>query len=193
MSDTISTVHLERTRKFHTKNYKYGAQGGIWAKGVHSVALNRGVETFLDYGAGKGVLGEKSILKVENYDPCMERYNKYPDSHEMVVCTNVLQYVEPDYLFNVLQELKNLTKEAIFFVIESGPSRWYFQERMGGKNARLIQMDLNWWYRQIKMTWEGWYLTNMEVGQFRNGVLVPKRFKKSVMTMMVSKKEFEVC
>ena len=65
----------------------------------------------LDYGAGKGRLGEALRKMLPNppvihcYDPAAPEWAGEPAPCEMVVCIDVLEHVEPGYLDPVLDDL----------------------------------------------------------------------------------------
>ena len=57
-------------------------------------------------------------------------------------CIDVLEHVEEDFLDNILDDLKKITKKFGFFTIHSGPAVKVLED---GRNAHLIQKPPSWW------------------------------------------------
>jgi hypothetical protein len=63
-----------------------------------------------------------------------------------VVCIDVLEHIEPDYLSNVLLELKRMTQQVGLFTVHTGPAKKIL---LDGRNAHLIQEPASWWLEQL--------------------------------------------
>ena len=107
----------------HSRRQEYGAAGGQWAQLVTEVAQSCGTKDILDYGAGKQNLG-KTIpsLNIKSYDPGVPEISARPEPADIVVCSHVLPFVEKDLLNNVLEDLKQLTKQSLILVISTNES-----------------------------------------------------------------------
>jgi 2-polyprenyl-3-methyl-5-hydroxy-6-metoxy-1,4-benzoquinol methylase len=100
----------------------------------------------LDYGCGKATLSASLPFYIKCYDPCIEEYSAPPRPADIVVCTDVLEHIEPDYVGAVLDDLMRLTKVLAFLSIASRPAKKTLPD---GRNAHLIQERYEWWLPQI--------------------------------------------
>lgn len=119
----ISEKHKDQHKALHRRREEYGAAGHVFAELVLSVANSFNTKDVLDYGAGKQSLA-KSIpyLNIKSYDPCIEGIDLEPDPADIVVCTHVLPYVEPEHINAVFDHLVGLTNKAIIFAISTKES-----------------------------------------------------------------------
>lgn len=122
MALLITPEHLEYQRQEHARKPRpnavlpFGSQGYRWEGIVRGFARQIGAKSILDYGAGKGTLSEVLLEPpVTNYDPVT--FPNLPDPHDLVVCTDVLPFVEPDCLGAVLDHIKELANLAVLFVV----------------------------------------------------------------------------
>jgi len=139
-------------RQLHEERPDYGALGVKWAAQVQDIARAVDAKTILDYGCGKGSLGRAlSHLLVMNYDPAMPGLDATPDPADLVVCTDVLEHIEPDCLNAVLDDLKRCALKAIFMTVATRPAKKFLPD---GRNAHLIQEPLRWWLPKIVERWD---------------------------------------
>lgn len=101
----------------------------------------------LDYGCGKSTLQQQLPFKIQQYDPAVPKYSTLPDPADIVVCTDVLEHIEPDNLGNVLLHIHSLAKKAAFLVIATRPAKKILED---GRNAHLIVKDMVWWLGALK-------------------------------------------
>lgn len=145
----ISEQYREEQQELH-KNPNYGIASVKFAPLVTSLINNLGVERILDYGAGKGRLGQSidpnHKVFVHHYDPAIPDWSESPEPRQMVCCIDVLEHIEPDLIDNVLDELKRLVLEYGFFTIHTGPAIKMLSD---GRNAHLIQEDFRWWMPKL--------------------------------------------
>jgi hypothetical protein len=141
----ITPEYLELNRRLHAGG-EYGVSGSRWAS--HALQLAELVDSrdILDYGCGQRTLEKSLGFAIRNYDPCIEGLDGRPDPADIVVCTDVLEHVEPECLDEVLDDLKRLTKQAALFVIANRPARKSLPD---GRNAHLIQQARGWWLPRI--------------------------------------------
>lgn len=132
----------------------YGGNGDKWADAVMKLALLYNCNTILDYGCGQGNLGkaiqEKKLSNVTftDYDPAIigkdqiEKYKKF----DLIVCTDVLEHIEPDKLGIVIDHIFRLSNKLVFLVIATRPSnKWLLDNR----NAHLIIEPGTWWMERL--------------------------------------------
>lgn len=127
----------------------YGSGGLRWAEEMPELARRFECKNLLDYGCGKGTLSmafEKGV--VQNYDPAVEEFSEVPtEKRDLVVCTDVLEHVEPEYLDNVLKHIASLTGNVAFFIIATRKAN---RTLFDGRNAHLIIEDEKWWKAKLK-------------------------------------------
>lgn len=143
--DLISPDYLETQKVLHASPRGYGGKGDKWAPAVHALAASHDCSSVLDYGCGRGMLAHALRglgLICREYDPAIEGKNDRPSFADLVVCTDVLEHVEPEKLDTVLVHLKSLARKALFVVIATRPSNKTLTD---GRNAHLILEDAAWW------------------------------------------------
>jgi hypothetical protein len=107
----------------------------------------------LDYGCGKQTL--KALLPyVVGYDPCIPGLDDPPSPADLVVCTDVLEHIEPTCLAAVLDDLQRVTGSALFATIATGPAKKFLAD---GRNAHLIQKPIEWWLPKF------WYRFDLQM------------------------------
>ena len=145
----ISPEYLELQQGLHERE-DYGTSSVHMAPIVSAIINKMGVTEVLDYGAGKCTLAPAlrvdHHIKVYPYDPAIEKLSKTPNPREMVVCTDVLEHIEPDLLENVLDDLKRVTLKIGYFSIATGPAIKLLPD---GSNAHLIQEGSDFWLPKI--------------------------------------------
>lgn len=106
-----------------------------------------GVKTILDYGCANGKFKvymdqKKPHYSVREYDPGIRGKDKMPEPADYVVCCDVMEHIEEDYLESVLKHLKSLTKKGGFFNISTKSAITILTD---GTNAHKIVKDGEWW------------------------------------------------
>lgn len=76
------------------------------------------------------------------YDPGIKKHSKLPEPADFVICTDVLEHIEPELIDNVLSHLAHLTKREAYFVIFTGDCGHKLPD---GRAAHLIQKPRAWW------------------------------------------------
>lgn len=99
----------------------------------------------LDYGCGKG--GLVDAIHCHGYDPAVEKYSHRPAPCDLVVCTDVLEHIEPDCLDHVLNDIFQLTNKISFIVVYTKPAEKFLPD---GRNAHLIVKDGIWWKEKLE-------------------------------------------
>ncbi len=132
--------------QFHKDRADYGVSGLRYADHVLSIAQKMNTRDILDFGCGKATLQKSLPFPIQNYDPFVEEYSKQPSPADLVVCTDVMEHIEPPYLRLVLEEIHSLSKQAVFFQIATGPAKKILPD---GRNAHLIQENGNWWIARL--------------------------------------------
>ncbi|MHC4342509.1 MAG: class I SAM-dependent methyltransferase, partial [Planctomycetota bacterium] len=99
----ISPEYLAEQQEFHTLRPDYGSFGHRNAPLIVDLIQQiEGCESVLDYGCGKGTLGNKlgelmgdKLPPLCEYDPCIPERAERPPACDLVVCTDVLEHIEP--------------------------------------------------------------------------------------------------
>lgn len=142
---SITDDYRSLNAAFHEQRDDWGAQGSKWAKGVKSVARMFEAEDILDYGSGKGTLAQAiTEWPVHCYEPAFGHVK--PDPADMVVCTHVLEHVEPECLADLLDELRYLTRKALFVCVGTGLSGKILPD---GRDSNLIIETPQWWRERL--------------------------------------------
>lgn len=143
----ISPEYAALNIELHRLRAGYGSGGGQHALIVLSLAGRLQTQSILDYGAGKGGLAKALPFSIQEYDPAVAGKRAPPAPADLVVCTDVLEHVEPDRLVAVLADLRRVTQGVGFFVIHLGPARKCLPD---GRNTHLIQQDGMWWLGAVQ-------------------------------------------
>lgn len=133
--DIITDNYKDLNKQLHASNPEYGTSGARWREYVRNIS-NWGRSPILDFGCGKCTLSKSlgPAYKVTNYDPCVEGLDTPPEPHDVVVCSDVMEHVEPELVPNVLAEIRRLTKQKAFFVIGLTPAVKFLAD---GRNAHI--------------------------------------------------------
>ena len=130
------------------ENPAYGVASTYYAPLVAEVIRQHEVRELLDYGAGKGRLGEELEwlvpwpLQIRHYEPAVAAWSARPGPCGFVACIDVLEHIEPELLPNVLDDLARVTGELAIFTVHTGPAVKVLPD---GRNAHLIQRPARWW------------------------------------------------
>lgn len=150
----ISPKYLQAQKELHKNPKGYGGRGDKWASAVKHLARCFKCKSVLDYGCGRGTLAQKLYklkadgVEVFEYDPAIYGKHSIPKykSFDLVVCTDVLEHIEPDKLAVVIEHLQELTNKVLFLVIATRPSNKFFPD---GRNVHLIIEPDSWWKERI--------------------------------------------
>jgi len=139
----ISAEYKRLNASLHDDNASYGISGQNWADKVRSLSAKIGTTDILDYGCGKQTLqAALTEFKLKQYDPGITGFDTPPQPADLVVCTDVLEHIEPDLIDNVLNDLQRVTKKMGFFTVATRPAIKFLAD---GRNAHLIQEPIDWW------------------------------------------------
>jgi hypothetical protein len=146
---TISPGYLTQQQQLH-QDSRYGSASVTYAPVIMDILKATGYRSICDYGAGKCRLGIALHRKLKNLayypaDPAFPEYGPAKPA-ELVVCIDVLEHIEPEYLDQVISELAVLTTHVGFFSIHTGAARKVLSD---GRNAHLIQQPASWWLDKL--------------------------------------------
>lgn len=156
MSELISEEYRKMQEELH-RNPNYGVASVQYAPIVAQVLEQVHPAELLDYGAGKGRLGEtlKTLMpnppQIRHYDPARPEWATVPQPAPFVACIDVLEHIEPDLLDNVLDDLQRVTSGHGVFTVHTGPAVKVLTD---GRNAHLIQQPPDWWLPRFMSRFE---------------------------------------
>ena len=146
MFKTISEEYRALNAQLHRDNYQYGTSGHLYREYVEELTNTLGTKDILDYGCGRRTLEKGLGYSIKNYDPAIDGLKEPPKPADIVICTDVLEHIEPEFLDNVLQDLVRVTQRVIFLSIATGPANKTLAD---GRNAHLIQQPWEWWDEKL--------------------------------------------
>jgi hypothetical protein len=145
MGRLISKAYQEQNAELHARSEKFGNGGHRWASRV--IAFLEEGYSVLDYGCGKGTLRAAVGYPIAEYDPAVKGKGK-ARAADLVVCTDVLEHIEPDLLDNVLEHLSGLTQKRMIFNIATKPAKNHLLP--DGRNPHLLVKPAWWWRHQLE-------------------------------------------
>lgn len=145
---TITDAYLEQNRLLHQENVDYGRGGWRHVDKVIEIRAEAEAVTVLDYGCGKGNLKNAlgDVDWVFEYDPAIPGKDARPERADMVVCTDVLEHIEPDLLDNVMSELVRVTGKVAYLVIATRDSNKCLSD---GTSPHKIIEKPEWWRAKL--------------------------------------------
>lgn len=145
MNQLISEEYRRLNADLHARA-TFGQRGGRHAPVVSEILKTIGGGTVLDYGCGRGDL-KKALpqVKVVNYDPAT--FPEMPKPCDLVVCTDVLEHIEPDCLDTVLKHLAHLTVTVAHIVIATKLDG--NKKLADGRDPHLIVKPAQWWKEKL--------------------------------------------
>lgn len=135
------------------------ATSTTWGSGGHRhlqaiiELIDDETKTALDYGCGRATLSAvlSPILNVTNYDPGIAQHATKPEGRfDLVVCTHVLEHVEPQQLQATLEEIDNYMIRYGFFEVPHVKANQLLAD---GRNAHLTIEDRMWWLGTLQLVW----------------------------------------
>lgn len=142
----ITDYYIEQNRQLHAEKDAYGASGWKRAEDVTHLRREFACETVLDYGCGKSTLARAVQFPMAEYDPAIPGKEALPAPADFVVCSDVLEHIEPEHLDAVLDHIKGLTRKLAYFVIHTGPA---IKTLPDGRNTHLTQEPWAWWEAKL--------------------------------------------
>lgn len=160
--ELISPDYRELNKRLHSQVGSYGATS--WRKHVQTLEaliLRERPTGVLDYGCGKGILKEAleqsfPWMAIQNYDPAT--FPEDPQPADLVICTDVLEHIEPKCLQDVLSHLRLLCSRTLFVTISTREAKKSLPD---GRNAHLIVQPEAWW----KERFSGWKIESWDVSK----------------------------
>jgi hypothetical protein len=155
----------------------YGQVGHEYAGEVvllaGQLARKFGDITVLDYGCGNGSLGKifPNLVGVtfKEYDPCIKEKSARPEPADLVVCTDVLEHIEPECLENVLDDLKRVVKKEMYLSICLTKAQKVYSD---GQNCHLSILPEEIWYSKLRKRFDIVEMTKKQERRHHNLVYI---------------------
>lgn len=154
----ITPEYQAQQTSYHVERPDYGQSGHKWAEHVRTFSDQLGSRDILDYGCGKETLQRSLPFPIHMYDPCIPHRATPPEPADLVVCTDVLEHIEPECLDAVLDDIARLTKKLVFLEVATRPAVKFLPD---GRNAHLIQEQAPWWLPKLTARWNPQSFQNM--------------------------------
>lgn len=169
----ISEEYKAQVTEKHRENAGWGTTGKNFALIVQRLIGDWAPLNVLDYGCGKQTLAQAlPQYRIKGYDPAIPGLEDAPVPHDFVVCTDVLEHIEPDCLDDVLDDLQRVTRKNLFVEVSTQKA---IQKLPDGRNAHLIVEPCRWWLNKL---WDRFELISMSTAgtnfQALFGALNPK-------------------
>jgi hypothetical protein len=146
VAPTISAAYVEQNKLLHQSNPTYGVSVLGYLPIITETYKEFKAKSLLDYGCGKGMLAKNLDFPIWEYDPAVPGKEDAPRPADMVVCVDVLEHIEPDYLPAVLTDLARCTMCIGYFIIGTRAAGKTLPD---GRNTHLIQQGLDWWTEKL--------------------------------------------
>lgn len=145
--ELISAAYRDLNAQLHRENLSYGVGGERHAPTVQKFCAALNTKDVLDYGCGKSRLAKALPFHIQEYDPAIPGKEGSPEPADIVVCTDVLEHVEPSKLGEVLDDLQRCVKQVGYFTIHTGPAQKHLAD---GRNTHQIQQGREWWRTELE-------------------------------------------
>lgn len=174
----LSDQYRDLIQKHH-RDTSWGGDGAKWVQRVLQRIAHHNLKepSVLDYGCGQGKFGKelKAIrpdVEVWNYDPGRPEFKRLPPSPvDIVLCSDVLEHVEPEYIDEVIRHIRDLTKVEAVLNISTRLARHILPD---GRNAHLIVQPAQWWAECIERNWPQHGVILEEIGSKQYTVTIKK-------------------
>lgn len=150
----ISKSYQKLVTEMRSRQPTWGNAKRHAAPVLHELAL-LGIKTgtVLDYGAGTGAFGKRideysqGRIHVVNYEPGVAEWSVLEAGpYDAVVCTHVLEHIEPPLLAGTLDEIRERARFLIYIEVPHGPAMKILPD---GRDAHLTQQGPAWWYELL--------------------------------------------
>lgn len=159
--DLISDTYIELNYKLHSENKYYGTSAPNYKETICKIIKAYNIKELIDYGCGKQLAKTIIPKKVEYfpYDPAFPELNILPTPKDMLICIDVLEHIEPEYIDNVLKNISSLTNKVCFLTIALRKAKKILAD---GRNAHLIVEKKKYWLDKINIIFDSFKIIDEE-------------------------------
>lgn len=148
----LATADYRRQLQEKHATSVWGKHGHSHAPEISAFLHEIGGRSVLDYGCGRATLAKAlPHVKTFEYDPGVIGKHHLPKVADLVVCTDVLEHIEPPLLDGVLRHIYLLASRGAYLVIATREAR---EKLPDGRNAHLIVEPPAWWIDKLRQ--QGW-------------------------------------
>lgn len=147
----ISDEYRRLNTELHTRHGGYGSKGRSWApRVIYYVRKWGNIQTILDYGCGKGslktALADVLPVEIREYDPAVPGKDAPPANADLVICTDVLEHVEPECIDDVLADLVRLANKTVLVAVACRAGKRVLED---GRPDHLTVEPPKWWAKRM--------------------------------------------
>lgn len=153
----ITDDYRRLNTELHQRAGGYGSKGKAWAPRLIGYVREWGISSMLDYGCGKGslkaALDPVLSIDIREYDPAVPGKDATPAPADLVVCTDVLEHVEPECIDDVLAHLVSLGNKAVLVAVACRAGNRQLED---GRTDHLTVQPPKWWAKRLAKfgTWQ---------------------------------------
>lgn len=145
--ELISKEYVDLNHRLHQDTPMYGMGGSKHKDTVIKLSTQLKTTSILDYGCGKGMLAKSLPFPIWEYDPAIPEKSAPPKPADILICTDVLEHIEPDKLQYVLDDIRFCMKKVGYLVIST---RNAVKTYANNQNTHLIVKGKDWWEKKLK-------------------------------------------
>lgn len=155
----ISRTYREMMQEMRAEGW--GKSAYKRAEQIASIASFLRVESILDYGCGQGTLLQQlgkikweglNRIDFHEYDPCVISKNLFPVPSDLVLCLDVLEHVEEEFVDRVILHLWALAKKFLLITVSLCEADAVLPD---GCNAHLVVQPKDWWDEKMRQLLKG--------------------------------------
>ena len=144
----ITNEYRKQLQALHEKESTWGNGPRRYMMRICKWVLEENITEVLDYGCGKG----KNVpfilpITVVNYDPGVPSWSADPRVCTHLMCIDVIEHIEPEYLDEVLQHIASKFTVGAMLNIALTESRHFLPD---GRNAHILLKPTEWWIPKLK-------------------------------------------
>ena len=144
----ITEYYKNQNKALHLSDKRYGHRGHTHIEKIEELIKEYECEDVLDYGCGMATLSKHAEFPVINYDPAVDEYAEDPIPCDLLVCTDVLEHIEPNCLHDVLKHIRSKMKKAGYLVVNTRED--ISKTLPDGTNPHKIIQPYGWWTKTLK-------------------------------------------
>lgn len=136
----------------------WGGAGWTWIPDIARLIVRHKLKqpTVLEYGSGRRTFEQAMRwamphVQITEYDPGVPSIDTVPTGKfDLVLCTDVMEHVEEQFVVPTLQRLYDYTRYTTVFNIACTPSKSLLPN---GQNAHVTVKPPAWWRERIERLW----------------------------------------
>ena len=147
----ISAEYQQVLRDMHAST-KWGRHGREYSDHYMKFFDQLGCKSLIDYGSGSETLLHhlrvtRPEIDVQCYDPGVVGRDVLPNKADFVVCTDVLEHIEEQYIDKVLFHIRDLMLIGGYVRCTTSRAKRFLPD---GRNAHILQQPRKWWLSKFK-------------------------------------------